>query len=180
MKFKETNLKGAFVIEVDKLVDDRGFFGRLWCKEEFIEHDLNTDIVQSNVSLSRKKGTLRGMHFQRSPYQETKYVRCTRGSVYDVIIDLRPDSPTFKKWFGVELTEHNYKMIYVPKNFAHGFITLEDDSEVYYLVTQFYNKEAEDGLRWNDPVFEIQWPIEVDEISDKDNMHPGFDLKNIL
>ncbi len=120
------------------------------------------------------------MHFQRSPYQETKFVRCTKGAVYDVIIDLRPDSPTFKQWFGVKLTEDNYKMIYVPENFAHGFITLEDDSEVYYLVTQFYNKDAENGLRWNDPVFDINWPIQVTEISEKDNNHPDFNLNSIL
>lgn len=180
MKFIETDLKGAYIIEVDKLVDDRGFFGRLWCENEFKKNNLNTNIVQSNVSLSKTKGTLRGLHFQRNPFQETKLVRCTRGSVYDVIIDLRPDSKTFKKWFGVKLTEANHKMIYVPENFAHGFLTLEDNSEVYYLVTQFYNKDAEAGLRWNDPVFNIQWPIDIKEISKRDNDHPNFDLKNIL
>ncbi|RLD78110.1 MAG: dTDP-4-dehydrorhamnose 3,5-epimerase [Bacteroidetes bacterium] len=180
MKFTETSLKGAYIIEVDKLVDDRGFFGRLWCENEFKKNNLNTNIVQSNVSLSKTKGTLRGMHFQRNPFQETKLVRCTRGSVYDVISDLRPDSLFFKKWFGVKLTEGNHKMIYVPENFAHGFLTLEDNSEVYYLVTQFYNKNAEAGLRWNDPTFNIQWPNEVNEISQKDNDHPKFDLKNIL
>jgi len=180
LKFIETKLKGAYVIEVDKLVDERGFFGRLWCENEFNKNNLNTNIVQSNVSLSAKKGTLRGMHFQRSPFQETKLVRCTKGAIYDVIIDLRPDSPTFKKWFGIKLSENNHKMMYVPKNFAHGFLTLEDNSEVYYLVTQFYNKEAEAGLVWNDSTFNIQWPIEVKEISQKDNDHPNFDLKNII
>jgi len=179
MKFTESKLQGAYVIEVEKIEDDRGFFGRLWCEKEFQKYNLNTNIVQSNVSLSKKQGTLRGMHFQKSPHQETKLVRCTKGSVYDVIIDLRPDSPTFKKWFGVKLTEDNHKMIYVPENFAHGFLTLEDNSEVYYLVTQFYNKEAESGLRWNDPAFDIQWPIEVMEISDKDNRHANFNLKDI-
>lgn len=180
MKFNETILKGAFVIEVDKLIDDRGFFGRLWCERESEQYNLNTNIVQSNVSFSKKKGTLRGMHFQKHPYQETKLVRCTKGAVYDVIIDLRPNSSTYKKWVGVELTEHNQKMIYVPENFAHGFITLEDDTEVYYLVTQFYNKDAESGLRWNDPTFEIEWPLTVTEISEKDSNHPNFNLKNIL
>jgi len=179
LKFTEIYLKGAFVIEVDKLKDDRGFFGRLWCEKEFKNNNLKTNIVQSNVSLSLKKGTIRGLHFQRSPFQETKLVRCTKGSVYDVIIDLRPESPTFKKWFGVKLTEDNHKMIYVPENFAHGFLTLEDNSEVYYLVTQFYNKEAEAGLRWNDPAFDIQWPTEVKEISEKDNSHANFNLKDI-
>ena len=179
MKFTETELSGSFVIEVEKMEDDRGFFGRLWCEDEFKKHNLNTNIVQSNVSLSNKKGTLRGMHFQKSPYQETKLLRCTKGAVYDVIIDLRPESPTFKKWFGVKLTEDNHKMIYVPENFAHGFLTLEDNSEVTYFVTQFYNKEAERVLRWNDPAFNIKWPIEITEISGKDRSHANFNLIDI-
>jgi len=180
MIFTETVLKGAYIIDVEKIVDDRGFFGRLWCEEQLKAHNLNTKIVQSNVSLSKKRGTLRGMHFQKQPYQETKLVRCTKGAVYDVIIDLRPKSLTFKKWFGVELTENNHRMIYVPENFAHGFLTLQDNSEVYYLVTQFYNKEAESGLRYNDPAFNIFWPDKINEISDKDSKHLNFDLKNIL
>ena len=180
MIFKETPLKGAFEIEVQKIDDERGFFGRLWCEKELKAHGLNTNIVQSNVSLSKNKGTLRGMHFQRNPFQETKLVRCTKGAVYDVIIDLRPDSPTFKKWHGVKLSEEKHNMIYVPENFAHGFLTLEDHSEVYYLVTQFYNKDMEAGLRWNDPAFGIVWPDIIKEISVKDNKHPDFDLKNIL
>lgn len=174
MKFTETYLKGAFVIEVDKIEDSRGFFGRLWCENEFKTHNLKTNLVQSNVSFSKQKGTLRGMHFQRNPFQETKLVRCTRGKIYDVIIDLRPNSPTFKKWFGVELTANNYKMLYVPENFAHGFVTLEDNSEVYYIVTEFYNNKAEGGIRWNDPSFNIQWPQIVNIITDKDNNHPNF------
>ena len=180
MIFNETSLKGAYVVEVDKLKDERGFFGILWCEKEFKRHNLKSYIVQSNVSLSRKKGTLRGMHFQKHPFQETKFVRCTKGSVYDVIIDLRPDSITYKKWFGVELSESNHRMIYVPENFAHGFITLEDNSEVYYLVSQFYNHENEGGLRYNDSEIQIDWPIEISEISQKDNNHPDFSLKNIL
>ena len=160
--------------------DSRGFFGRLWCEKEFQKYNLNTKIVQSNVSLSKKKGTLRGMHFQKHPYQETKLVRCTKGAVFDVIIDLRPDSATYKKWFGVELTEDNHKMIYVPENFAHGFITLQDNSEVYYLVTQFYDKDAESAIRWNDSSFEIKWPIEVEEISEKDRNHPDFNLNTVV
>ncbi|MEL4455490.1 dTDP-4-dehydrorhamnose 3,5-epimerase [Lutimonas vermicola] len=179
MKFTALELKGAFVIEVNKIEDQRGFFGRLWCEKEFKDHNLKTNIVQSNVSLSKKKGTLRGMHFQKGKYAETKFVRCTRGSVYDVIVDLRPDSPTFKQWCGVELTANNYKMIYVPENFAHGFLTLEDDSEVYYLVTQFYSSEHEGGIHYNDSDINIKWPIEINEISDKDNNHPKFSLKNI-
>jgi len=180
LKFTELELKGAFVIEVDKIQDERGFFGRLWCENELKKHGLNTNIVQSNVSLSKKKGTLRGMHFQRGEYAETKFVRCTQGSVYDVIVDLRPESPTFKQWCGVKLTADNYKMIYVPENFAHAFLTLEDNSEVYYMVTQFYNSENEGGLRYNDPEINIEWPIEINEISDKDNNHPNFSLKQII
>lgn len=180
MTFTETKLKGAYIIDVDRLEDDRGFFGRLWCEKEMKDRGLNANIVQSNISFSKKKGTLRGMHFQKKPFQETKLVRCTKGAVYDVIIDLRPNSETYKQWIGVDLTENNRRMIYVPENFAHGFITLEDNSEVYYLVTQFYNKEYEAGLRWNDKSFDIEWPVEVIEISDKDSIHPDFNLANIL
>lgn len=180
MKFTETSLKGAYVIEVDKIGDERGFFTRIWCEDELKNYDLNTNIVQSNMSLSKRRGTIRGLHFQKSPFQETKFVRCTKGSVYDVIIDLRPDSTTYKKWFGVKLTENNHKMIYVPENFAHGFLTLEDNSEVYYLVTQYYNNDSEIGVRWNDPTFNIKWPIEITEVSEKDNNHPNFDFKSIL
>ena len=180
MKFTELNLKGAFVIDVEKMVDERGFFGRIWCKKELESHNLNTNIVQSNVSLSEKKGTLRGMHFQKGVHAETKFVRCTRGAVYDVIVDLRPDSPTFKQWCGVELKADSYKMLYVPEGFAHGFLTLQDNSEVYYLVSQFYNHENEGGLRYNDSEIQIDWPIKISEISQKDNNHPDFSLKNIL
>lgn len=180
MKFIETALKGAYIIEVEKLSDDRGFFGRLWCESEIKEVGLNPNLAQSNVSFNLKKGTLRGMHFQKKPFQETKLVRCTRGSVYDVIVDLRPESVTFKKWLGVKLSSDNYRMIYVPEGFAHGFLTLEDNSEVYYLVTEEYNKDAEGGIKWNDPEIGIKWPIEVSEISERDKEHPDFQLKNIL
>lgn len=180
MKFTETELSGSFVIEVEKIEDDRGFFGRLWCDEELKKYNLNTNIVQANISLSKKAGTLRGLHFQKSPYQETKLLRCTKGAVYNVIIDLRPESPTFKKWFGVKLTEDNHKMIYVPENFANGFLTLEDNSEVYYMVTQFYNKESESGIRWNDPTFNIKWPREISEISEKDIKQANFNIKDII
>lgn len=180
MIFRETSLKGAYVVELNKLEDDRGFFGRIWCENEFKAHNLNANLVQSNVSYSKKKGTMRGFHFQKHPYQETKLVRCTRGSAYDVIIDLRPESPTFKQWFGIELSAENRKMLYVPENFGHSFLTLEDNSEVYYLVTEFYNSEAECGLRWNDPTFDVKWPIEIKEISEKDSNHPNFNIKNFL
>ncbi|MDJ1472930.1 dTDP-4-dehydrorhamnose 3,5-epimerase [Cytophagaceae bacterium DM2B3-1] len=168
MIFTETELKGAFILEIKKLEDERGFFGRSWCKREMEEHGLNGNVVQTNVSYNKVKGTFRGMHFQRAPHQETKLVRCTKGAILDVIIDLRPASPTYKKWIAVELTEKNHKMLYVPEDFAHGFVTLEDETEVTYQVTQFYTPGAEGGLRWNDPAFGIQLPITPTVISAKD------------
>jgi dTDP-4-dehydrorhamnose 3,5-epimerase len=176
MIFTETKLKGAFEIEIKKLEDDRGFFGRSWCANEMKDHGLKNNLCQANTSFSIKKGTLRGMHYQSDPYQETKLIRCTRGAIYDVIIDLRPTSPTYKQWIGVELTQDNYKMLYVPEDFAHGFITLEDNSEVTYLVTQFYTPGAEKGLRWNDPAFNIQWPFEPVIMTEKDKTHPTYTL----
>ncbi len=175
MIFVETMLKGAFIIEIEKREDHRGFFARSWCQREFTEHGLNPHPVQTNVSFSKKKGTLRGMHYQISPYEESKLVRCTRGAIYDVIIDLRPDSPTYRKWVGVELTPDSYRMLYVPEKFAHGFQTLEDDTEVTYQVTQFYTPGSERGIRWNDPVFNIQWPLDVQVISDKDRDCPDYE-----
>jgi dTDP-4-dehydrorhamnose 3,5-epimerase len=174
MIFTETSLKGAFVIEINKLGDERGFFGRSWCQKEIESHGLNSRVVQANTSFSAYKGTLRGMHYQKHPHEENKLIRCTRGSIYDVIVDLRQDSPTYKQWFGVELTADNYKMLYAPEKFAHGFITLEDNSEVTYLVTQFYSPDAESGVRYDDPVFGIQWPTKVSVISEKDRSHPDF------
>ena len=174
MIFKETKLAGAFIIEIQKLEDARGFFGRSWCANELKEHGLKTNIAQANTSFSVKKGTLRGMHYQIDPYQETKLIRCTQGSIYDVIIDLRKNSSTYKQWIGVELTQDNYRMLYVPEDFAHGFITLEDNCEVSYLVTQFYTPGAEAGIRWNDPQFGIQWPLDPVVISEKDQNHPNF------
>jgi len=174
MIFKETYLKGSYQIEINRLGDERGFFGRQWCQNEMSEMGIKSNIAQVNTSLNKHKGTLRGMHFQKDPFQETKLVRCIRGRIFDVIVDLRPESPTYKKWFGVELTQNNYQMLYVPENFAHGFITLEDNTEILYLVTQFYHPEAEAGLRWNDPVFSIQWPVPVTVMSEKDKNHPDF------
>lgn len=174
MIFTETKLKGAFVLEIKKLEDERGFFGRSWCANELAAHGLKHDIKQVNTSLSQGKGTIRGMHYQNDPFQETKLVRCTRGAIFDVIIDLRKDSSTYKQWVGVELTQDNYKMLYVPEDFAHGFITLADNSEVSYLVTQFYTPGAEAGIRWDDPTFNIQWPIRPIVISEKDKTHPNF------
>ncbi len=174
MKFHETKLQGAWVIELEKFEDSRGFFARAWCQKEFEDHGLVSRVVQANDSFNRKAGTLRGMHYQTAPYEETKLVRCTSGALYDVIVDLRPDSPTYKRWFGVELTARNYKMLYVPANFAHGFITLEDNTEAIYFVSEFYTPGAEKGLRWNDPAFNIEWPRAADVISDKDAAWPDF------
>jgi len=174
--FTEIELKGAYVIEIEKLKDHRGFFARSWCQKEFDEHNLVSRVRQANVSSNLKKGTLRGMHYQLSPYEETKLVRCTRGAIYDVIIDLRPASPTYTQWIGVELTAENYKMLYVPENFAHGFQTLEDHTEVTYQVSQFYAPGSERGIRWDDPAFSLKWPMEVQVISDKDKSWPDYAL----
>lgn len=176
MIFQETELKGAFIIEIEKIQDNRGFFARSFCQREFEKHGLNTQVVQANVSYNRNEGTLRGMHYQAAPYGEVKLVRCTQGAIYDVIIDLRPDSPTYKQWIGVELTSENYKMLYVPENFAHGFQTLEDNTGVTYQVSQFYSPGSERGARYNDPAFGIQWPVEVRVISDKDKSWPDYIL----
>jgi dTDP-4-dehydrorhamnose 3,5-epimerase len=176
MKFTETKLKGAFIIEVEKLEDERGFFGRSWCANEMKAHGLNVNICQANVSFNKSKGTLRGMHYQIAPHQEAKLVRCSRGSIYDVVIDLRNDSPTFKQWIGVELTQDNYKMLYVPKDFAHGFITLEDNCEISYLMSEYYVPGAGATIRWNDPLFNIKWPVEPAIMSEKDKIQPDFNL----
>lgn len=174
MIFTETELKGAYFVEIEKLKDHRGFFARAWCQNEFKSNGLVSRLLQANVSYNTRKGTLRGMHYQQSPYEETKLVRCTRGAIYDVIIDLRPASPTYMQWIGVELTGENYKMLYVPENFAHGFQTLKDDTEITYQVSQFYTPGSERGIRWDDPAFGITWPIEVQVISDKDKSWPDY------
>ncbi|MGA2801871.1 MAG: dTDP-4-dehydrorhamnose 3,5-epimerase [Verrucomicrobiota bacterium] len=174
MKFTETLLKGAFVIELEKRSDDRGFFARFFCEREYQQHGLNRHIVQINNSLSRFKGTLRGMHYQLAPRAEDKVIRCLRGALFDAIIDLRPQSPTFLKHFTIELTAENRTMLYVPKGFAHGFITLEENTEMFYLVTEFYSPEHERGIRYNDPRFGIHWPMEPVVISDKDRNQPDF------
>jgi dTDP-4-dehydrorhamnose 3,5-epimerase len=174
MKFTETRLKGAYIVEIEKMTDERGFFARSWCQKEFEAQGLAPDVVQTNVSYNMKKGTVRGMHYQISPYEETKLVRCTRGAILDVIIDLRPDSTTYKKWFGLELTADNYKMLFVPEKFGHGFQVLADDTEVTYQVSQFYTPGAEKGIRWDDPAFAIDWPFPVTVISEKDNNWPYF------
>jgi dTDP-4-dehydrorhamnose 3,5-epimerase len=175
MIFNETPLKGAYTIELDKKGDDRGFFARLFCVNEYDAFGLDRNIVQINNSLSAQKGTLRGMHYQLAPKAETKIVRCIRGALFDVILDLREASSTFGKWFGAELSAENRRMMFVPKGFAHGFLTLEEDTEAFYLVTEFYAPERERGLRYNDPRFGIEWPLEPVVVSDKDNSWRDFD-----
>ena len=165
-------MEDAFIIHLHKREDDRGYFGRLWCQEEFGKMGLDTNIVQINNSMNRKKGTLRGLHFQRPPKAEAKIVRCIRGGIWDVIVDIRKDSKTYGEWFGEELTAENRKMMYVPKGFAHGFISLTKDSEIIYLVTEFYSSEHEGILGWNDPFHGIVWPVQPVVVSEKDNDVP--------
>jgi dTDP-4-dehydrorhamnose 3,5-epimerase len=188
MKFTETPLKGAFLIDLEKKGDHRGFFARFFCEDEYKAHNLVTHFVQINTSLTASKGTLRGMHYQLEPSGEVKVVRCIKGSLFDMILDLRPDSPTFGKSFGAELNAENRSMMYVPKGFAHGFVTLQDDTEALYLVSSFYAPDLERGIRYNDPRFDIIWPIQPVEISDKDKNWRNFDpayhgvdtLKNLI
>ena len=174
MNFIETKLKGAFVVEPERLEDARGFFARTWCKREFDTHGLNPNLAQCNISFNKKRGTLRGMHYQKAPHEEAKLVRCTIGAIYDVVVDLRPKSPTFKDWFSVELTAENRKIIYIPKGFCHGFMTLEDNTEVFYQMSEFYTPEFSRGFRWNEPAFSITWPEDVKVISEKDLQYPDF------
>lgn len=175
MRFAESPLIGAFVIDIEERRDARGFFARAWCAIEFKDHGLRTDIIQANISVNTKPGTIRGLHFQIEPYQECKLVRCTRGAIYDVLVDVRPDSPTRGRWFGVELTAQNHRMLYVPEGCAHGYQSLVADTEVMYHVSQVYSPECERGLRWNDPAIGIAWPI-IDGIivSEKDRCWPDF------
>lgn len=174
MRFVETNLSGAYVIEPHKHEDRRGFFARCWCEKEFEERGLNPRVVQTNISFNKSRGTLRGLHRQLAPHAESKLVRCTAGAIYDVIVDMRPSSPTYKQWLGVYLTADNHKLLYVPQHFAHGFITIEDNTEVTYQVSQFYTPEVEWGARYDDPAFAIEWPIPAVVLSDKDQQWPAF------
>jgi dTDP-4-dehydrorhamnose 3,5-epimerase len=175
MIFTETALPGAFIIELEKRGDERGFFARAFCEREFGAHKLTTHFVQVNNSLSADRGTLRGLHYQLAPKAETKVVRCIRGSLFDMIIDLRKESPTFGQSFGLELSAENRRMLYVPKGFAHGFVTLTENTEAFYFVDEFYAPEQERGVRFNDPKFALKWPIEPVVISDKDRNHRDFD-----
>ena len=174
MRFFETKLNGAYIIELEKLEDDRGFFARTWDKKEFDEKGLNSDLVQMSFSYSKQKGTLRGMHFQVNPFEEIKIVRCLRGRIFDVIIDLREESETYKEWINVELDDDERKMIYIPEGFAHGFQTLEDNTEVFYQMSNWFSSEHAKGIKWNDEEFNIKWPIQNAIISEKDKMYEEF------
>lgn len=174
MRFTETPLAGAYLIDLERREDERGFFARSWCADEFKQHGLNPRLVQCNLSFNKKRGTLRGMHYQAEPYPEAKLVRCTMGAIYDVIIDLRPASPTFKQWFGVELTAENRRALYIPIGCAHGFQTLVDHSEVFYQMSEFFHPECARGVRWNDPCFGIIWPIDPPILSQRDQSYEDF------
>ena len=174
MIFIETELQGAFIIEPEKIADERGFFARTWCQKEFARRGLTSQFIQGNISSNTEKGTLRGMHYQVHPHEEAKLVRCTQGAIYDVIIDLRPGSPTFKKWMAVELTAENHCALYIPEKFAHGFQTLVDNTELFYQMSGSYHPDCGRGIRWNDPAFRIEWPSDERIISARDQEFPDF------
>ncbi len=174
MLFAETELKGVFIVEPERIGDERGFFARTWCRHEFETQQLNANLAQCSISFNKKKGTLRGLHYQVAPAEEVKLVRCTMGSIYDVVVDLRLHSPTFKRWLAVELTAENRKMLYIPEGIAHGFQTLEDNTEVFYQISEFYHPECARGVRWDDPAFGIHWPLSVQTISTRDEHYPDY------
>lgn len=174
MRFIPTKLSGTYLIEPEPKIDERGFFARTYCQTEFTKNGLNPNLVQCNISYNKISNTLRGMHYQKKPYGEAKLVRCTQGGIYDVIVDLRRDSKTFTQWLGMELTAENRKSLYVPEGFAHGFLTIMDDTEVLYQMSEFFHAESAAGVRWNDPVFNIDWPGKIAVISDQDAHYPDF------
>ncbi len=175
--FTETKLKGAFIIEPEKFEDERGFFARSFSQEEFLAHGASGQLVENNISFNKKKHTIRGMHFQSAPHAQAKLVRCTQGAIFDAMIDLRPTSPTYQQWVGAELTASNRLMLFVPAGFAHGFQTLEDDTEVFYQVSNYYAPESASGVRWDDPAFDIRWPASEGVIvNERDRTYPDFQL----
>ena len=176
MKYNSTDIDGLYYVDIDRLKDERGFFGRAFCRQEFEEIGLDSEVCQANISYNESAGTLRGMHYQKSPYQESKFIRCIRGSIYDVVIDLRKNSPTYCHSFGIELNDENRTALFVPEDFAHGFVTLTDDTEVIYMVSQSYVPNAEEGIRWDDPFFAIDWPINPSLVSSKDAQWPDFSI----
>lgn len=175
MIFRETHLAGVFEVHIEPFGDERGFFARTWCQREFEEHGLNSHLVQCSLSFNPVKGTLRGMHFQEEPYPETKLVRCTRGAIYDVVIDLRRGSPTFRQWIAAHLTAENHAMLSIPPGCAHGLLTLEDNTEVFYQMSEFYHPDLSRGVRWNDPAFGVDWPHAPVLLSDRDRTYPDFE-----
>ncbi|MBN1505731.1 MAG: dTDP-4-dehydrorhamnose 3,5-epimerase [Sedimentisphaerales bacterium] len=177
MLFTETRLKGVFIVEPQRIEDERGFFARTWCQREFEAHGLNPRLVQCSISLNERKGTVRGMHYQVAPHAEAKLVRCTMGAMYDVALDLRRDSATFKQWVAVELTAENRTMLYIPEGVAHGFQTLADHTEVFYQMSEFYDPQSARGVLWDDPGFGITWPLEPVVISQRDLTHPKWRIR---
>src|ERR1700739_544389 len=175
MLFHETKLPGVFELHISLLSDNRGFFARTWCQDEFKENGLDAHLVQCSISFNRRRGTLRGVHYQAEPFSETKIVRCTAGAIFDVALDLRKDSPTYKQWFGTVLSAENRLSLYVPKGCAHGFLTLADDTEVLYQMSESYHPESALGVRWDDPCFQIEWPGKVEVISERDRDLPDFE-----
>ena len=179
MRFTETRVAGAFLIEPEPIADERGFFARTWCREEFADHGLTPELAQANISFNHRKGTLRGLHYQAAPHAEAKLVRVTRGTIWDLALDLRRDSPTYLAWFGAELSDANRHMLYVPEGCAHGFLTLTDDAEVAYQMSAPYAPEAARGVRFDDPAFGIEWPGEVVVINERDRTYPDLSLIHI-
>jgi dTDP-4-dehydrorhamnose 3,5-epimerase len=177
MIFTQLNLEGAYLIQIQRHEDERGFFARTWCQREFSEHGLNPRLVQCNLSYNKKLGTLRGMHYQDAPFQEVKVVSCIKGAIYDVIVDIRPGSPTFGEHLGVKIDAQTHDMLYVPEGFAHGFLTLADETQVFYLMSEFYAPDYARGFRWNDPSFKLRWPSEVRVISQRDASYQDFVLE---
>jgi dTDP-4-dehydrorhamnose 3,5-epimerase len=174
MLFRELTLQGVFEVTMKPNVDARGFFARSWCEKEFAQQGLNPKLAQCNVSFNTRKGTLRGMHYQAAPFGEAKLVRCTAGAIYDVVVDMRPQSPTFKQWSAVILSSENRAMLYIPEGVAHGFLTLADNTEIFYQMSEFYHPKLSRGVRWNDPTFQIEWPDPVVVISERDQTYPDF------
>jgi len=174
MFFQKTKIGGVIEVQLDRKTDERGFFARSWCRTEFEEAGLDSRLVQCSISYNERRGTLRGMHYQAAPFAEVKLVRCTRGAICDVILDLRAESPTFKQWVAVTLSSENRNMVYIPDGCAHGFLTLADDTEVFYQMSEYYHPEAAHGVRWDDPAFGIEWPEKVAVISERDRTLPDF------
>ncbi len=174
MQFTETTITGAYILDAERIADERGFFARTWARDEFVARGLNPDLAQCNVSYNHHKGTVRGMHWQAPPHAETKLVRCTQGGIYDVIVDIRADSPTYRQLVGVELTAENRRALYIPEGCAHGFQTLEDAAEVFYMITEQYTPAAARGMRWDDPAITITWPLPISVISERDARYPDW------